>query len=143
MKKYEKPVVMINEELAEGVYAASGDCYTFNSYITQTPTTGMDYYTIQINGVHAANDNHHSSVRTVKIVFNQNVTYKESLAASVNGSGSSTLYLEYVDGVNGSYHNNGSDNIGLGNLTVYADEGLSILSTSCSYCNMDCTYEGH
>ena len=33
MKNYEKPVVMINEELAEGVYAASGvtyydDCYT-------------------------------------------------------------------------------------------------------------------
>ncbi len=30
MKKYEKPVVMINEELAEGVYAASG-CWTIRT----------------------------------------------------------------------------------------------------------------
>ena len=31
MKNYERPVVLLNEELAEGVYAGSGDCYTFNS----------------------------------------------------------------------------------------------------------------
>ena len=38
MKKYEKPVVMINEELAEGVYAASGaTCYLVNSFGCQNP----------------------------------------------------------------------------------------------------------
>ena len=41
MKDYVKPVVLVNEELAEGVYAASGsDCYTVTTNIHQRPETG-------------------------------------------------------------------------------------------------------
>lgn len=145
MKNYKKPIVMINEDMAEGVYAASGNCYTCTANITQTPDVGRDYYVIQINASHNALDNHHSSSRTVVIQFNSPVTYLKSNAASVSGSGSSTLYLTFTDGTNGSYHNNASDSIGLGQLEVSAAEGLAILENGvyCSYCNMDCTYEGH
>lgn len=39
MKKYEKPSIIIVEELAEGVYAASGsDCMSVKAYISQNPS---------------------------------------------------------------------------------------------------------
>ncbi len=40
MKEYMKPVLFTSDELAEGVYLASGDgsgCYTTTAYIHQTP----------------------------------------------------------------------------------------------------------
>ncbi len=146
MKNYEKPIVVVNEDLAEGVYAASGDCYTFTARITQSPEVGQPYYIIQMDGVHAAQDNHHSTSRTMKISFNMPVTYISSQAASVSGSGSTVLHLTYTDGVNcdkGAYHNNGSDNIGLGNLTVQAEAGLAIQGISCTYCDNACVTYNH
>lgn len=143
MKNYQKPVVLMNEELAEGVYAASGDCYTFTSRITQRPETGNPVYVIQIDGSHNATDGHHSSERTVRIVFNQAITYVSSNAASISGDGTTTLDLSFVDGVNGSYHNNANDNIGLGQLKVKSNDGLEIINTYSVSCNHDCTYDGH
>lgn len=35
MKKYEKPVVLVNEELAEGIYTASGDNDSVNTGVTK------------------------------------------------------------------------------------------------------------
>ncbi|MBE5864813.1 MAG: hypothetical protein E7292_01205 [Lachnospiraceae bacterium] len=141
MKNYEKPVVLVNEELAEGVYAASGDCYTVTAKIVQLPELGKDWYTIQMDGVHDAQDGHHSSERVIKVVFNQVVTYQASNAESVSGSGSNILYLTYVQG-NGSYHNNAQDTLGLGNLEVVSEPGLAINSVSCSYCSRSC-FDGH
>mgnify|MGYP007113748271 FL=1 len=61
MKKYENPIVMVDENLSEGVYTASGsDCYTVATNIHQTPQLGRGDYRIQVNGTHAANDGHHS-----------------------------------------------------------------------------------
>lgn len=51
MKRYEKPVVMINEELAEGVYAASG-CWTAGGTGKQTRVSSRDDFRFQINGSH-------------------------------------------------------------------------------------------
>ena len=39
MRKYEKPIAVVNSNLAEGVYAASG-CYTATASIHQTPDGG-------------------------------------------------------------------------------------------------------
>lgn len=144
MKNYEKPIVMINEDMAEGVYAASGDCYTFTADIMQGPDRPAYYdnYVIQINGTHNATDGHHSGVRTVKIVFNQDVTYLSSNAESCTGSGSKTLYLTYTQ-YNGSYHNNEGGNIGLGNLNVDSAHGLAITGVTCTYCNESCEGYGH
>lgn len=143
MKNYERPVVMINEDLAEGVYAASGDCYTVTAQIQQGPglEKHLEYYVIQLDGIHAAQDGHHSSERVIRVVFNQNVTYKNSNAASVAGSGSNVLDLTYIQG-NGSYHNNADDTLGLGNLEVNSEVGLAITSVSCTYCSRSC-FDGH
>lgn len=47
MVKYSKPMVTVDQGLAEGVYAASG-CYTASAYIHQTPHTGRGDYRIQV-----------------------------------------------------------------------------------------------
>ncbi len=139
MRNYEKPIVLANEELSEGVYAASGNCYTVTAVIMQQPDNGRGDYRIQLDAVHAAADDHHSTVRRIQVTFNQAVEYVSSQANSVSGSGSNTLVLEYVADNNGSYHNNAYDNLGLGNLVVTADPGLAITGKSCVYCNRECS----
>ena len=46
MVKYSKPMVTVDQGLAEGVYAASG-CYTASAYIHQTPHTDVRKYIIR------------------------------------------------------------------------------------------------
>lgn len=76
MKEYMKPVLFTSDELAEGVYLASGDgsgCYTTTAYIHQTPQTGRGDYRIQVNAVH--NADHTKEAQQLNISFNQPVTY--------------------------------------------------------------------
>ena len=132
MQEYAKPIVLENEELSEGVYAASGsDCYTASGYIHQTPQQGRGDYRIQLNAKHAATDSHHSGCQIATLTFNQPVVYKSS-NGSICGTGTgNTIEIEY------GYHNNGSDNIGLGDVIVEADAGLA-LTNVIVYCNHDC-----
>ncbi len=110
--------------------------YTFTARITQTPEGGRDTYVIQIDGRHDAT--HHSTERNVVLVFNQPVTYVKSNARTYGGDGTSTLTLTYTDGVNGAYHNNERDNIGLGQMEVKSNPGLAILNAYSNYCNEEC-----
>lgn len=144
MKNYIKPVLILNEELAEGVFSASGDvnCYEFYSRIVQTPQLGNEVYTIQIDGRHNAQDGHHSSARTLTIHFNFPVVYVDGNASDVKENGNS-LTLTFTDGVGGAYHNNAIDNIGLGQVKVAAQEGLAIINTTVDYCNLTCGQPGH
>lgn len=131
MKNYEKPLVVINEDVAEGIYMASGsNCYTVTARIVQAPELGQDSYCIQMDATHFAN--HHSGQQIVKINFNQPVTYVTSSAVSVKGDGSSELFLEYA------YHANFTESMGLGHLYVKSDMNLTILGITCTYCNEDC-----
>lgn len=137
--KYEKPIVLVNEELAEGVYAASGgttagggdDCYTVTAYIHQIPETGRGDFRIQVNAVHAAGDGHHSGKQTLVLSFNQAVEYSWSNGTLAGGDGTSTISIDY------SYHNNGNDNIGLGDVIVKSDAGLAVTGAEL-ICNHDC-----
>ncbi len=132
-EKYERPVVLANEELTEGVYAASGnggDCYSVSYYIHQKPETGRGDYRIQVNAVHDAS--HHSTAQTLVISFNQSVTYVSSNGTLTSGSGTSTLCIDY------SYHSNNTDNIGLGDLVVESDQGLAVTGAYMT-CNMTCS----
>ena len=147
MKNYVKPIVLANEELAEGVYAASGaatgggdgqDCYTVTAYIHQTPETGREDYRIQVNGVHAA-IGHHSTEQVLILYFNQPVNYSfcnGANATCTGGDGSSTLELTY------NYHNNENDNIGLGDVVVTSAEGLAITGAELR-CNYKCDQHDH
>lgn len=136
MDKYEKPTILANEEVAEGVYAASGknagaDCYTVTAYIHQSPETGRGDYRIQVNGVHAAGDGHHSGKQTLVLSFNQAVVYSWSNGTLADGDGTASISIDYA------YHNNGNDNIGLGDVIVTADAGLAVTG-AVLYCNHDC-----
>lgn len=71
MSNYKKPVISIDNGLAEGVYAASG-CYSTTAYIHQTPRTGRGDYRIQVNGKHSSDHTKESQILTIS--FNQNVT---------------------------------------------------------------------
>ena len=125
MKQYSKPVVSIDNGLAEGVYAASGaGCYEASAYIHQTPQTGRGDYRIQVNGHHNADHTKESQVLTIS--FNQNVTYVSGGAGLISGDGTSTLTIRL------SYHQNPTDNIGFGDLVVTSDAGLSITGVSIS-----------
>ncbi|MDD6789509.1 MAG: hypothetical protein PUE04_05345 [Lachnospira sp.] len=116
---YRKPVIMTAEDLAEGVYLASG-CYTATANIHQKPETGRGDYRIQVNGVHKAD--HTRSTQWLTISFNMPVTYSSSNGTLESGSGTSTLRIRF------NYQQNPSDNIGLGDLVVQADPGLEITS---------------
>ncbi len=70
MKNYEKPMVLSNEELAEGVYAASGNegvCWTVDYVMTQD-WNGMGKV-FQIHGVHSDTVKHWSKGTVVTILF--------------------------------------------------------------------------
>lgn len=123
MSNYKKPVISIDNGLAEGVYAASG-CYSTNAYIHQTPQTGRGDYRIQVNGKHSSDHTKESQILTIS--FNQNVTYVSGGAGLVGGNGTTTLIISL------SYHQNPNDNIGFGDLVVTSDAGLSITSASIS-----------
>lgn len=138
MKTYERPIVLVNEELAEGVYAASGvtagsgdDCYTVTARIHQSPETGRGDFRIQVDGVHAAGDGHHSGKQTLVLYFNQAVEYSSSNGSLASGNNTSSISIDY------SYHNNGNDNIGLGDVVVKSDAGLAVTGAQL-ICNHDC-----
>ena len=123
MKQYVKPVVMVDNELAEGVYAASGaGCYTASAYIHQTPQTGRGDYRIQVNGKHSAD--HTKEAQVLTISFNQSVTYVSGGAGLLSGNGTNTLKIKL------GYHQNPNDHIGFGDLVVTADTGLAITGVS-------------
>lgn len=119
MKEYSKPTILINEELSEGVYAASG-CYTITTQVHQEMQTGRGDYRIQIDGKHQAD--HTKDKQTMTISFNLPVEYKHSTGTLVGLGTGTTLVIDYF------YHQNPTDNIGLGDLVVTADTGLQVTS---------------
>lgn len=132
MKKYEKPMIFVSADTAEGVYLASGDdCYTVTWNIHQRPETGRGDYRIQFNAAHAAGDGHHSGEQTLVIFFNQPVVYVSSNGSLHYGDGTTCLEIKF------NYHNNASDNIGMGDVVVTADAGLDITDAYMK-CNHDC-----
>ncbi len=117
-----KPMILTNEDMAEGIYAASGDgCYTTTAYIHQKPETGRGDYRIQVDAKHHAD--HTKDVQWLHISFNKPVVYVSCNANGAqleSGNGSTTLVIRMT------YHQNPTDNIGFGDLIVTADAGLAI-----------------
>ena len=126
MKQYSKPVVSVDNGMAEGVYAASGaGCYSASAYIHQTPQTGRGDYRIQGDGDHHAD--HTKTAQILTISFNQPVTYKYcngNGASLASGNGSTTLVI------NLGYYQNPTDHIGIGDFVVESESGLAITGVS-------------
>lgn len=116
--KYEKPIIILNDDLAEGVYAASG-CYTVATCITQIPQIGRGDYRIQLDAIHDAD--HTNNAQKLTITFNQNVKYVSSNGELEFGDNTTTLVINF------GYFQNEYDKVGLGELVVTADEGLDVI----------------
>lgn len=133
MKNYMKPVVMMNDEMIEGVYAASGkDCYTCRCVGHQKPQEGRNDYRFQFDATHAAGDAHHGGTQVLELTFNQPVKYVSSNGQYVYGNGSNKLAIKY------KYHQNGNDYIGLGDVVVESEPGLTENPKAVLWCNHDC-----
>lgn len=90
MKNYERPVVLVNEEVAEGVYAASGgevssDCWTVSVTMDQSDAGG--YSTYRVAASHSNDVEHISTKTVVTVVFNGTVTSAEYEGFDVSVSG--------------------------------------------------------
>ena len=78
MKDYVKPVVLENEELAEGVYAASGagasstDCWTVEPVSVQD--WSGSHHVFEIRCTHSTAVEHISGETTVKLTFSNTLT---------------------------------------------------------------------
>lgn len=77
MKDYVKPVVLANDEVSEGVYAASGatdvaDCWTVNPVSVQD--WNGSHHVFEIRCVHSNTVEHISSASTVTLTFDQPLT---------------------------------------------------------------------
>lgn len=93
-KNYVKPMILANDELAEGIYLASGDgdCWTISVSKDQADAgNGASTFRIQAN--HSTNLQHISSKTTMVISFNQTISSAvfEGFSASVSGN---TVVLE-------------------------------------------------
>jgi len=75
MKNYEKPIAVVNDELSEGVYAASGassaDCWTINPYSVQDWNGSHHVFEVKI--VHSDSVKHISTASTSTITFSNNL----------------------------------------------------------------------
>lgn len=139
MKSYAKPVVLANDEVAEGVYAGSGgtECYTVTARIHQGPETGRETYVIQANATHAAEDGHHSANQLLTLNFNQPVTFvncTSSEATYESGNGTNSLKIKY------KYHANASEDHGLGEIEVKSELGLALTKGHTLSCDHKCIY---
>lgn len=86
MNAYEKPVVMVNDELAEGVYAASGaTCWSITGSSVQNDGS---VHIFEFHATHSTSVQHISNGFTAKITFNYNVAsvYNQQGSASVSGN---------------------------------------------------------
>lgn len=115
------------DDLAEGVYMASGsaensDCYSTTARIHQVPQTGRGDYRIQVDAQHRAD--HNSNKQQLVITFNMPVKFISSPGSLENGDGTTELRI------NLTYWNNANDHIGFGDLIVSADAGLAILNAA-------------
>ena len=70
MKNYEKPVVMVNEGLAEGVYAASGDCWSVNCYPVNPQHVVDGYKHFRVEFQHTDAVTHISTAVEIQLTFN-------------------------------------------------------------------------
>lgn len=127
MKNYEKPIVLANSELSEGVYAASGpyqatgsDCYKAGANTTQAPEYGRGSFCLHVDGKHNSvdGDGHATDSQTLVLTLSNPVEVVASQGKNVTVSPDGyTVYIDY------SYHNNSSDNIGLSDVYVRTKDG--------------------
>lgn len=145
MKNYERPFIVVNEELAEGVYAASGavaggsttggtssstNCFGFSPNL-QGSSDSYYYIDMQITHLTAnGSDPHASTGLIITFNFNQPVKYAGAQScspASVSGDGTSTITIQINTNVDAQFWGGY-----LGQVKFESEAGLSLTGYSVS-----------
>ncbi|MCM1056189.1 MAG: hypothetical protein NC517_01060 [Firmicutes bacterium] len=127
MMNYEKPIVLANEDVAEGVYAASGaaeetssDCWKVDVTMDQQDAGG--YSTYRVKAKHSDGVTHISSKTVVTVVFNGSVSAAEfEGSAEVSGN---TVTLTRESHANAYYSGDNYDSL----LKIWP-KGLAVTSS--------------
>ena len=136
MKDYEKPVVKINDEVSEGVYAASGDeepeCWTIEAVSVQD--WNGSHHVFEIRCVHSTSVVHISSATNVNLTFSDSLTdaYSE-FTCSFSGNVVSVTRELLAD----AYHS--GDNMTYKVWVKAADEATTKAIT-CTNATIQCTH---
>ena len=134
MKNYVSPVILDNEELAEGVYAtgsgATGSCYVITEKtVNQENTTGRYDWRCIIAADHVKEADHITHGQVLVVTFNQSVEYVSSNGSLEGSNTGTTLKVRY------NYTNNPNDHIRFADLIVRASLGANL---AIDYARFDC-----
>lgn len=132
MKNYEKPVAMINEDMSEGVYAASGwgqssSCWTCSGDGKQESEVSRTDWRFQINGSHI-NERHEADVYAT-FIFDTNISTADFCGyqpVELVGNKAVFRLTNYSNGVNPN------ENFGGGALNVTTSAAVTSLTVSVS-----------
>ncbi len=123
---YQKPTILVNSDLQEGVYAASGaaaSCFSGSAVIDSTPQqNGSPYYELWLTGTHSGD--HYSNGCQYIISFNQNVTFFDMDGEGTGSSNGSILTVNYDTSARAIKP---SENVGHGRVRVTAGDNLEII----------------
>lgn len=142
MKNYVRPIVVINDDLAEGVYANSGDCWSGYVQVENSWTGKGHEFRIMIT--HSNNLQHISTYCTVKVYFSGNITeVPEVTNCTVDEIGSNYVIVTRTSHGN-SYKSGDTADFA---VTVYTGdrattEALTVTKVDPTYCNRVTNVQG-
>lgn len=121
---YEKPMAYATDDLAEGVYLASGfgdDHWTITTLrLSQDSVDSRQYYVVHMEAKH--HKQHTVNTEWLHLSFNKPVTDCSSSGNATIFSGNGTANPVYQL----NYHANPGEGVGLAEINVKADPGLAI-----------------
>lgn len=158
MKKYVKPMLMLNDVLAEGVFAASGDegnCMTVEVVYTDRKETlpdGREKFGALVKYDHIGYD-HCSTGCDITVMFTCDVKLEEVTdgVQIVSGNGTSTIKFHVTNQLHAASsdpNHEKSDFSIVGTVATAADKAVIISSTTATitdvpYQDKNCPTHGH
>ncbi len=135
MSTYEKPVVFVNEGVAEGIFAGSGEleCWTVEPVSVQD--WSGSHHVFEIRCVHSTSVAHISSATTVTLTFSNTLTdaYSEF---PVSWSGNTVVITRTL--LADAYH---SGDVMTYKVWVKAADEATTKALSCTGATIKCTHE--
>lgn len=140
MKEYVKPVVLENEELMEGVYAASGDCWDVSAPSTQD--WNGNSHEFEVRATHNNDLEHISGQCTVRLVFSNTISNATAEAETCTWSGNTVTVTRKSHG--NAYLS--GDKMSFKVRVACADEAstrsVTCTSVTCTYCDHQTNVQG-
>lgn len=135
MKYYEKPIVLANEELAEGVYAASGgNCWEPSIFSVQDYVDGKHVF--EVHNSHTTSVEHISAGYTVQITCSAPVTSasaENNWACSISGNVVTVTRTSHANGYKSGDETSFKVWIGTGDEATTKSLTATITCTNCDW----------